>query len=466
MRRQLLAVAALLALGGPAAAALPARAAATPTPSLPVPADTVDPATAVGGPRLASMGVTTDLPPGVPAPPELRDVAWLVADADTGAVIAAKAPHARLGPASTLKTLTSVVLLPRVDARAWYTATPEDARAGGTRIGLVPGLTYSGEQLFQALIMGSANDAAYLLARVGGGGIPETLELMNAEARRLGALDTVAGNPAGLDTPGQVSSAYDLALIGREALRSKDFRRYATTLEVPFPGGLASPRTPGTVTTSDAAATTTTREPPAPQRAGRLLRDGEGRLRLTYSLGNHNTLVWNYPGAIGVKNGWTDLAKRTYIGAATRGGRTYVVTEMHGLASGASWRPTAAMFDWAFRYGTLARPVGRLVDPGEATPPQTPAAGVAATPRATSGDGTVGRTGAGRAGAAAALSAGATPVLGPASPAALAGGAGLAVGLAALGWGFVLAGRGTRPVAPGPGRRRPSRHSARHRSAG
>lgn len=348
----------LLGIGGPARAA-----SGPPTPTLPVPRATVLPELSVGGPRLASMGVITDLPAGVPSPPRMRDVAWLVADADSGEIIAAKAPHARLGPASALKTLTALVLIPKVDADRSYVADDSDAAAAGTRIGLVPGLHYTGRQLFQALLMGSANDAAYLLSRANGG-IEQTVADMNAEARRLGALDTVVGNPAGLDTPGQVSSAYDLALFGRAALQDKAFRTYSTTLSVPFPG-LPVPK-PAKPTTGSSSATESS-APAAPR-----IKDATGTLRETYDLSNHNRLLWNYEGTIGVKNGWTDRALRTYIGAVERDGRTYLVTEMHGLESGASWRPTAALFDWAFAHGDRARPIGHLVEPGEPLPTLTP----------------------------------------------------------------------------------------------
>jgi D-alanyl-D-alanine carboxypeptidase (penicillin-binding protein 5/6) len=167
-----------------------------------------------------------------------------------------------------------------------------------------------------------------------------------------------------------VSSAYDLALFGRAALQSKAFRTYSTTLRVPFPGRVvAKPTTTaGVATKPPATATATTRAtPPGPR-----LRDATGAVRESYDLSNHNRLLWNYPGTIGVKNGWTDLARRTFIGAAQRGGRTYIVTEMHGLESGTSWRPTAALLDWAFAHGSRARPVGHLVVPGEPLPTATP----------------------------------------------------------------------------------------------
>lgn len=394
---------AALLLAGPAAT----TATATPTPSprasttrpagptLPVPRATVDPDLAVGGPRLAAMGVITDLPPGVPAPPVMNDVAWLVADMDTGEVLAAKAPHARLLPASTLKTLTAALLLPTIDRTRTYTADDSDAGVDGTRIGLVPGLTYTGEQLFEALLMGSANDAAHLLARVNGG-VPQTLAQMNALAARLGALDTVARDPSGLDAPGQSSSAYDLALIGRYAMENPQFRRLVTTRQVAFPGRwTVDPKT-------------------------------TKKTRATYQLANHNTLLHNYPGTIGVKNGWTSKAERTFIAAATRGGRTYLVTEMYGLDT-QQWRPTAALLDWAFAHGRSVRPVGRLVRPGEplptrATAAPTTAPGVPESPGGAAG-GAAALATAGRAQPGAA-SAHATVV--PRWQAAVAGGAGLA----------------------------------------
>ncbi|MEO7070817.1 MAG: hypothetical protein ABI131_10035 [Nostocoides sp.] len=348
----------VLALGGVTPAA-PSLAATTPSPStttgLPTPADAIDPVTTIGGPKLASTGITTDLPPGTPAPPVMHDVAWLVADLDTGEVIAAKAPHAKLAPASTLKTLASLVLLPKIDPRKSYSAQDSDTRADGTRIGLVPGQLYTGRQLFEALLMGSANDAAYMLSRINGG-IPATLAEMNDEAHRLGALDTHAGNPSGLDAPGQSSSAYDLALFARAAMQIDAFRTYDTTLTVPFPGNPVPGSTKTTGSTSGTSTSSTSKAP--------VIVDAAGIKRQTYALSNHNTLLFNYPGTIGGKDGFTDQAHRTYISVARRGGHTYVVTEMGGTDY-MQWRPTAKLLDWAFANGAKARPIGTLVNPGE-----------------------------------------------------------------------------------------------------
>lgn len=314
------------------AVATPAAATPTPTPSssLPRVTETLDPAASVGGPRLAAMNtVIVDTPADVPAPPMVNDVAWVLADADTGDIIAAKNPHAHLLPASTLKTLTAIHLLPRIKSTAVLKATHTASDADGTRVGMVAGATYTAAQLFQALIMSSANDAAYGLATLNGG-LPKTVAELNTLADQLGAHDTVVADPSGLDAPGQHSSAYDLALFGRAAIANPDYVKLATTKTATFPA----------------------------------VASRASRSRSTYAIGNHNRLLWNYPGTIGVKNGYTKAAHRTFIGAATRGGKTYIVTEMYGTESSA-WRPAASLLDWAFAHGDEATPVGRLVDRGE-----------------------------------------------------------------------------------------------------
>ncbi|GAA4110617.1 hypothetical protein GCM10022415_04380 [Knoellia locipacati] len=310
-------------------------ATASPSPTLPPVTRRLDPAESIGGPGLAPMDtLLLDAPAGVPAPPAVSDVAWLIADADTGEILAARNPHAPLLPASTLKALTAIHLLPRIDPAAVLTATAAETNAEGTRVGMVAGQAYAAKQLFEALIMSSGNDAAYGLASLNGG-VAKTVTELNALADELGAHDTVVVDPSGLDAPGQQSSAYDLALIGRAAIANPDYVRIATTKASTFPA-----------------------------------RAVRGAARPTYAIGNHNRLLWNYPGTIGVKNGFTKAAHRTFIGAARRGGKTYIVTEMYG--TGSSWRPAASLLDWAFAHGDKVTPIGRLVDRGEV--PQPPAA--------------------------------------------------------------------------------------------
>jgi D-alanyl-D-alanine carboxypeptidase (penicillin-binding protein 5/6) len=311
------------------------------------------PAATVGGDELTRSGVIINLRPGVPAPPAVPAASWVLADMTTGAIVAARGPHTRRLPASTLKTLTALTLIPVLPADRQIVATDADVRADGTRVGLLPGSSYTAGQLYQGLLMASGNDAAYALARVGGGagGMQQTLAAMNARAEQLGAFDTVARDPSGLDRPGQTSSAYDLALIGRAALRLPALRTYVTTKTAMFPGG----------------------------------KGPDGKARRPFIINNHNRLLYNYPGTIGIKNGYTVAARQTFIGAASRGGRTYLLAEMAG--TNASWRPKAALLDWAFAHGASLAPVGRLVDPGSVSRPSAartpaPAAGPEAAGRA------------------------------------------------------------------------------------
>ncbi|WP_081633914.1 D-alanyl-D-alanine carboxypeptidase family protein [Terracoccus sp. 273MFTsu3.1] len=290
------------------------------------------PETVVGGSRLAESGVVVDRPASVPAPPEVYDVSYVVADLDTGEVLAAKSPHAWLRPASTLKTLTALTLMPRLDPRRVVVAGQDAQDAAGSRVGILAGNRYPVSSLFDAMLMFSANDAVYALADAAGG-YAATVELMNVTAREVGAHDTLTVDPSGLDDGAQRSSAYDLALIGRDAMRLPAFRATITKRDSVFPGG----------------------------------KDKHGKVWPAFHVYNINELLRHYPGAVGIKPGRTDRAQHTFIGAATRGGRTLVVAQMGSITG--SWKPTAALLDWGFANADRVTPVGRLVEPGEAAAP-------------------------------------------------------------------------------------------------
>ncbi len=337
-------LAALLLTGlvGVAAAAPPVAAAATPAPPAPAAVGS-----AIGGPLLASPGVVVRLTGTATALPALSASSWVLADLDTGEVIAAKAAHQRLRPASTLKTLTALTLLPTLDPSSTYTGTADDANAEGSRAGIVPGGTYTVHDLWNALFLPSGNDAAHALATANGG-MAKTVAEMNAVARELQALDTTAKNPSGLDADGQLSSAYDLALIARAGMARSDFAAYAKTVSSRFPGRPTKAGTPGP----------------------------------TFALWTQNHLLTAYPGAIGIKTGYTTLAQNTYVAAAERPGHRLVVTLMH--SSHGVWKEARALLDWGFRNDGLVTPVGTLVDPAPTTLPAPSA--VAAQP-ATAGTG-------------------------------------------------------------------------------
>lgn len=287
----------------------------------------------IGGRQLAARGVIVNLAPGVPPPPAMPAASFVVADMDTGKILVARTPHARHLPASTLKTLTALTLIPLLDPAKKIMVKPQDVRAQGTHVGIVPGTAYSVDSLLQGMLITSGNDAAYALAR-GNDSLAVTLAQMNVTAAGLNAMDTVAKDPSGLDKAGQSSSAYDLALIGRAGMKLPSFRRIVSTKKATLPNG----------------------------------RTADGKRKPGLKISNHNKLLFNYAGAIGIKNGYTAAAKFTYVEAATRGGKTYLVTEMSSTQAG--WRSTAAMMDWAFAHGASVAPIGELVAPGKAVPPK------------------------------------------------------------------------------------------------
>ena len=285
-----------------------------------------DPVPALG------VAVATGAPP---LPLDVTATSFLVADLNTGEIWAAKDEHRRLLPASTLKVLTALALIPRVARDTVVVPTVDDVEADGTRVGIIENDSYPAYQLFRAMLMTSGNDAANALARAAGGR-SEVARFMNDAARRAGALDTVADNPSGLDAPGQTTTAYDLALIARAAMRLPDFRAYVATKRSSING-----------------------------RRGRPL-----------FIASHDKLLYNYPGAIGIKNGYTVKAGATFIGAATRGGHTLLVTVLHARAR--VWPEVAHLLDWGFAAESAAAgPLGRLPDPPAVRSPLQVRAGTA-----------------------------------------------------------------------------------------
>jgi D-alanyl-D-alanine carboxypeptidase (penicillin-binding protein 5/6) len=285
----------------------------------------------VGGDAMATRGLV--VPGGAPRPPAVTATSWLVADLDSGEVLGGCGPHVYGTPASVQKLLLVATVMPRLKPKQVATITRKDLfiEPGSSAVGLLEGGRYSVETLWLGLLLNSGNDAANTLARLGGGadGVPGTLAAMNAEAHRLGAFQTRAVTPSGLDGPGQFTSAYDLALIARACFGMKDFRRYAMTPHAQIPA-----------------------QPPRTKRG--------------FQIQNENKLVAEYPGAIGGKTGFTQLARHSYVGAAERGGRRLVVTLLGAEAfPKRGWQQGAALLDWGFsvKRGTS---VGTLVPPAEA----------------------------------------------------------------------------------------------------
>ena len=293
-------------------------AAAKPVPT-PVPAADDD---TVGGPLMASQGTVVDYPnadalqvPSIPAS------AWVVANANTGQVLAARDPHGKFGPASTMKVLTAITLIPLLNPNAMVLATPLAADTEANDAGLIAGRRYQVSALFTALLTISANDAAVALTQATGS-FAKGMALINAEAKHLQAYDVVAKQPNGLPAAGQVESAYDEALIARQALSMPAFMKYDSTLSAPF----------------------------------------EIKPHDWETLVNQNWLLTKYPGALGGKIGWTVSSEATYIGLARRNGVTLIVTIMHCTPL-QEITSAVQLLNWGFAMNGKVSPVGVLVSP-------------------------------------------------------------------------------------------------------
>jgi serine-type D-Ala-D-Ala carboxypeptidase (penicillin-binding protein 5/6) len=267
---------------------------------------------------------------GVPRVPDVSALSWVVADADSGEVLAAHDAHRRLPPASTLKTLFALTVLPLLPGGLRHTVGANelaDIGPGSSLVGVAEGQTYQVADLWRGVFLNSGNDAVHVLAGLSGGW-RTTAARMQAKALALGARDTHVRSPDGYDTPGQVSSAYDLAVFGRAGLRNADFARYCGTAEARFPG-----------------------------RGG-----------WWYGIRNTNRLLTGadgvapYDGLIGIKNGYTSHAGNTLVAAARRGDRTLVVTVMNPQAGGGFtvYEEARALLDWGFGAAGRVDPVGSL----------------------------------------------------------------------------------------------------------
>lgn len=241
-----------------------------------------------------------------PAPPTGMASGILV-DLGTGKVLWAKNDTEQRAPASLTKVLTALTVLEN-SALDGYTTISNAARTvDGARMYAEEGWRFTMRDLLWGLLLQSGNDAAIALAENASpdGTVEGFMTLANSLAARLGATDSNFVNPHGLDAPGHHSTARDLAVITRAALRDPRFVEMVSSKTHTVPWG-----------------------------------DGRPHLFI-----NHNKLLWNYDGAIGVKTGFTNEAGPSLISAAQRHGSTLMAVV---LGSGNHYGDSIALYDWAF----------------------------------------------------------------------------------------------------------------------
>jgi D-alanyl-D-alanine carboxypeptidase (penicillin-binding protein 5/6) len=236
--------------------------------------------------------------------------AWVLADLDDGRILASRNPYEPHAPASTIKALLAMVVLDQLPLNAVIVATPANTDVECSCAGVTAGRAYTVRQLLDGLMLVSGNDAANTLAE-GLGGYQAAVARMNAKAAAVGARNTHASSPSGLDGPGMesVTTPFDLAVIYRAALR--------------YPAFAAIVRQPSSLFPTD---------------------DGPKKIV------NQNELLQRYPGTLVGKTGYTDLAQHTFVAAAQRNGHSLVVAQMYG--SGDMYGQAIGLLDWGFRqYG-------------------------------------------------------------------------------------------------------------------
>ena len=246
-------------------------------------------------------------------------------DAVTGRVLYAKAAHERRPPASTTKIMTAIVALEtmRDENATVISATDAKRMPGSSVMGLWASAQVTYRDLLFGLMLPSGNDAALELARNLAPSVDAFVGEMNAKAAQLGLEDTHFVNPHGLDKRDHYSSAYDLAMIARYAMQNQRFREIVGTRQ----HHLAAP--------------------------------------LDYDVYNGNSLLDAYPGAQGVKIGWTNRAGWTFVASAQRDGREVIVALLKTPDRNAD---AAALLDWSFstfdwrEAGRRAGPALRLFD--------------------------------------------------------------------------------------------------------
>lgn len=236
---------------------------------------------------------------------------WIVADIDSGTVLAGREMYGARPPASTIKVLLALTALDELNLDSTVVASPAAANAECNCAGLVAGRTYTVRQLLEAALLVSGNDAAHALADMLGG-YDIAVDKMNAKAFAVGATDTHATSPSGLDGPGGAgwTTPRDLAVIFRAAMANPVFAQITAQPTAVFPA------------------------------------DTGERV-----LVNQDELLVRYPGALGGKTGFTNAARKTFVGAAQRDGRRLVIAMMYGLVRDGGptyWDQAATLLDWGF----------------------------------------------------------------------------------------------------------------------
>ena len=243
-----------------------------------------------------------------PTPPKIVAESAIVVDSQTGKVLYEKACHAKRPPASTTKMMTAILTLEHGNLDEQVRASAHACETPNSSLHLKPGEILTLRNLLYGLLIRSGNDAAVCVAEHIAGTEQEFVAMMNQRAKELGAKDTHFVNPHGLYNPKHYSSAYDLALIAREAIRYPIFNEIVKTRRTHIERS---------INTKDAY------------------------------LKNSARFLWRFEGADGIKTGYTREAGRCFVGSATREGWRPIAVVLKANDAGAD---AAAILSFTFKY--------------------------------------------------------------------------------------------------------------------
>jgi len=324
---------------------LPAILAATVT-AAPSATATPVPPTATPLPPTATPTVAPPVKTGSAPPPNVTAWSIAVVDQDSGQLLYGRDPHRHLAPASLTKIFTALVALEQGgDLQRQVTVHFDRSElVDSTLMGIHNGETYSMQDLLYGLMLPSGNDAALAIADNIGGNEANFANMMNAEAAKLGLHDSHFVDAHGLDRPNHYSSTYDLAMAARYGMMN--FPEFRTLVKA------------------------------------RLWTVHGTR---TWTVYNLNRFLWSYPGADGVKIGYTDNSGHAIVASATRNGHRVFVALIH---CGDIVNDSVPLFNWVFNNFTWPASTATPTPSTVATPTPsveaTPVASANATPTALS----------------------------------------------------------------------------------
>ncbi len=260
---------------------------------------------------------------------DLTARAAVLMDAATGKILYQKDSDLRLPPASTTKVMTAILTLESGrKLTETLTVSKTATRVPASKLYLRPGQSLTIEDLLYGIMLSSANDASMVLAEGIGGTVEHFADLMTKRANELGAANSHFANPHGLTAVDHFSTARDLAVLFRYAMRNPTFREIVQTK------------------ISSVSSNTIVKKKTVARRI---------------SVRNHNRLLWNFDGAIGGKTGYTHAAQKCFVGAVARNGHTFIVAI---LGARDQWGDTKRLLEYGFdNYESLkaASPAGKPI---------------------------------------------------------------------------------------------------------